>query len=242
MNSKEFSYKLAKSLSEDLPLKFDVEETRYKYNDYDSYPIYITTPQEFRKNVDIPRHTYIEKDVLPDDVYEVFLRIGNNGYKNFGRVKDPNQVSDKIIKYLFYRFEEEIELMENPAFVFSSELKDFLKNNDYEFMGGGHGSPDLIYYNHGIKHLGLENIVIEFSEHRGDVLLVMNAYYQAPYNNTKEEEIYRSTLDRKNQKEVFTSILREIKRVDLDTGENIQKEYDDMDEYYSTHKNNEEDL
>lgn len=234
MDSKEFSYRLAKSLSEDLPFKFNVEKTRYQYNDWDSYPIFISTPEEYRMNVDIPNNTYIEKDTLPEDVYEVYLRIGYKGYQNFGRVKDPSQVSEKIIKYLFSKFEKEIKMMGEADFVFSSELKDFLKKNDYGFSGVGNGSPDLINRNNGSKYWWLHSIVIQFHEYKGSVLVIMMAYYSGSEDEWEERELYRSVLNRKNQKEVFSDILKEIKKSSIDSGADIDQDYAEMDAYYNS--------
>jgi hypothetical protein len=159
-------------------------------------------------------------DHLLDEEYEVYLRIGSKEYKNFGRVKTPNQVSDSMIKFLSIRFAREIKQLSDSDFIFSAELRDFLAKNDYSFQGVVKGSPDLIKYNHSITNFGLQNITIQFNEYMGNVLVVMYCYYLGPNNSSEEVELYRSTLSIKNQQNVFADILKEIRKSDLPSDSN----------------------
>ena len=220
MDAREFSYRLAKILTEELPFDFKVELERYKDVKENHYPIYVFTPEDYRELVDIPKNTYIGMDHLPNEEYEVYVRIGSMGYKNFGKVKTPNQVSDSILRFFSIRFAKEIKQISDSDFIFSAELRDFLAKNDYSSQGVVKGSPDLIKYNHSITNFGLQNITIQFNEYRGNVLVVMYCYYLGPNNSSEEVELYRSKLSIKNQQNVFADILKEIRKSDLPSDSN----------------------
>lgn len=237
VSNKDFIYGLNKILSEELPFTFNVEEKYFNGESRPCYGILMTLPKDFinisssSSTIKLPK-VYIGKDPEIEGWHEVYVRIGDREYKNFGRPYTPQQVAPKIINYLENRFSKEIEWMNRMDFIFSAELMDFLKKNGYTVSTGDNyfSSPDLVYHN----TLGsyILNLYITFSEYRNNVYVEVTYDYEYPSDDLFEDPIYRSVLNRKNQKEVFSDILRIMKRLKLNSDEDIREILSDMEREY----------
>lgn len=235
VSDKDFIYGLNKILSEELPFTFNVEEEYSKDDQRFYYGILMTLPKDFTNpagsTIKLPK-VYIGKDHEVDGWHEVYIRIGYREYQNFGRPYTPQQVAPKIIDYIEKRFNKEIELMGRMDYVFSSELSDFLKMNGYSVSAKDphSNSPDLVYHN----TLGsyIMDLFIVFSEYKGDVYVEINYDYDFPTDDLFEDPIYRSKLNRQNQKEVFSDILRIMKKLKLNSDDDIRDILMDMEREY----------
>lgn len=202
MTEKEFIYTLCKLLSEEVSgFTFKVSQENK------GYIINVTLPDDVSPYFKI-LPTYIGVDVI-DDMFEVYVKSGNRGYSNFGRVMSPKGVVDQIDEYLTVNFSDILDYMDSPDFYFSSELRDFLNSNSIPCYVIRKGSPSLQVDNPDYPFY----YKIDFSEYKGDVLVTVSEV--APVNSDWDEddkEIYRSELSASTQPKVFSEILALLRK------------------------------
>lgn len=204
MTEKEFADILCDKLTRDIPLDFKVIESG---NNEGTFLISVEVPDDYKMYFNIP-NTYIGIDEV-GDLFEVYVRIGENTYMQFDRVKFPDNVYLKLRSYLEFQFRNIIKKLQENDFIFSMELNDFLKYNKYNTRRVKRGEPHLSVVSDNIP----ESCIIEFSENNGDVFVDM--YKVFPKNESGEESrtfLYQSSLNRENQKKVFSDFLSILKK------------------------------
>lgn len=199
MSEKEFASILRDKLAKDLPLDFKVSESK---NNKGTYLIDVDIPDDYKIYFNIPR-TYIGIDDL-GDLFEVYIRIGEDTYMKFDKVKSPDNVYSKLMPYIGFKFRNIIKKLQENDFIFSMELNDFLKYNGFSTRRIMKGHPHIAVDSKDTP----ESCVIEFSENNGDVFVDM--YKVFPRDESGKESrtfLYQSSLDRETQKKVFSEIL-----------------------------------
>lgn len=214
MNTRGFAYTLNKILSEEIPIiKFQVLTDNFHTDAKPVYGIYVILPDALNRAFN-KRSCYIGIDDLGGKV-EVYARCGNRGYRNFGRVNDPQQVLQPIEEYINDVFEDVLNRIEDKDFFFSQELYDFFKYNNIPSRTYREKQPHLILDNPEYPIF----YTIDFSEYNGDVLLVLERWVPnkdeldtGEFFEGDQTELYRSTLTEDNQKKVFSEILALLRK------------------------------
>ena len=217
--NKDFLYQLRKILSEELPFSFTVieEGSADSANRY----IQMDLPEDFQGSSKyLIKFTPIIIDGGVD--VETFIEYPREPMKYFGKFKRAQDAAQVLIPFLERKYAKEIELLGNMAYVFSAELQDFLKKNGYTTGAKDyhHNSPDIEY----INHFGnwVEHIYIVFSEYHGSVYLEVRTDHAIPEYDA-DDPVYRATLSRKNQKEVFTDILKVFRKLEVNTDKDMDE-------------------